>query len=123
MAKLFSVAADNVAKTFDGLGGYEIVCSDVGSVNLKSDVVVMNPPFGTKTKHADREFLLKAFSVAEVVYSIHKASTLSFLHELGKSCGFRITDQKPLRFPIKRVHAFHKRRIRCVDAVFLRFES
>ena len=40
---------------------YEIINSDVNEIKLKADVVVQNPPFGTKQKHADKQFLLKAF--------------------------------------------------------------
>ena len=40
------------------------------------DMVIMNPPFGTK-KHTnmDTEFVLKGLELAKVVYSIHKSST------------------------------------------------
>lgn len=51
------------------------------------DTVVMNPPFGTRKKGADMEFLSAAMKVAsQAVYSLHKTSTrevsifLSYLH-------------------------------------------
>lgn len=51
---------------------------------MKSDIVVMNPPFGTKRKNADREFLQAAFTIAEeTVYSLHKTSTRSFIHSFA----------------------------------------
>lgn len=47
----------------------------------------MNPPFGTRKKGADMEFLSAAMKVAsQAVYSLHKTSTrevsifLSYLH-------------------------------------------
>ncbi|XP_058722376.1 uncharacterized protein LOC131594300 isoform X2 [Vicia villosa] len=40
------------------------------------DTVVMNPPFGTRKKGADLEFLSAAMKVAsQAVYSLHKTST------------------------------------------------
>ncbi|XP_044463578.1 rRNA N6-adenosine-methyltransferase METTL5-like isoform X3 [Mangifera indica] len=40
------------------------------------DTVVMNPPFGTRRKGADMDFLSVALKVASgAVYSLHKTST------------------------------------------------
>jgi predicted RNA methylase len=40
------------------------------------DTVVMNPPFGTRRKGADMEFLSAALKIAEkAVYSLHKTTT------------------------------------------------
>jgi len=36
-----------------------------GSVPLWADVVIMNPPFGTRRKGADLEFLRAAFQVQQ----------------------------------------------------------
>ena len=54
------------------------------------DTVVMNPPFGTRKKGADMEFLSAAMKVAsQAVYSLHKTSTrevsifLNYLHFLS----------------------------------------
>ncbi|GBG89405.1 hypothetical protein CBR_g49195 [Chara braunii] len=60
----------------------EFVLADVASLGwrdsvIKSvDVVVMNPPFGTRRKGADMQFLRAALSMAgSSVYSLHKSST------------------------------------------------
>ncbi|CAN0900116.1 rRNA N6-adenosine-methyltransferase METTL5 [Linum grandiflorum] len=40
------------------------------------DTVVMNPPFGTRKKGADMDFLSAALKIAsQAVYSLHKTST------------------------------------------------
>ena len=45
-------------------------------LRARADVVIMNPPFGTRRKGADVEFLRAAFRVARTsVYSLHKSST------------------------------------------------
>jgi len=51
----------------------EFINADVSEFDERVDTVVMNPPFGSQRKHADRPFLLKAFEVADRVYSIHLA--------------------------------------------------
>lgn len=45
-----------------------------GSVPLWADVVIMNPPFGTRRKGADLEFLRAAFQVKQKDLSIHTQS-------------------------------------------------
>ncbi|MHA1786273.1 MAG: METTL5 family protein [Candidatus Helarchaeota archaeon] len=54
------------------------IVSDVENIQLKADTVIMNTPFGVKKKHADREFLQKAFEVSDnVIYSLHKYSDMN----------------------------------------------
>ena len=44
--------------------------------NLPSaDLVITNPPFGTKNKHADIKFLEQAKKISRNIYSFHKTST------------------------------------------------
>jgi ribosomal protein L11 methyltransferase (prmA) len=65
------------------LGLIDLIQADLTNPNLFSklknkvfDVVVMNPPFGTKCKKGiDIAFLKTAFSLADDVYSLHKSST------------------------------------------------
>ena len=49
--------------------------ADVRSVAGPFDTVLMNPPFGSQTKHADLPFLDTALSVARVGYSFHNGVT------------------------------------------------
>ena len=44
---------------------YTIFQKDVRDVELDSDVVIQNPPFGTRDKHADKVFLEKAKTIAK----------------------------------------------------------
>ena len=104
-----------------GLKKYELIKSPVSDVSLKSDVVIQNPPFGTKRKHADREFLLKAFQTAIVVYSIHKASTEKFIRKLAESNKFQTTNALRRGLPLKRTHGFHRKRIHRIDVALFRF--
>jgi predicted RNA methylase len=51
---------------------------------LWADTVIMNPPFGTKQKGADMEFLRAACSLARTsVYSLHKSSTRAHIQKVA----------------------------------------
>jgi len=106
-----------------GLKGYELINSDITEIRLKADVVVQNPPFGTKRKHADREFLLKAFETANKIYSIHKAASIDFVQKISKEHEFRITNIIRYDMPIKHQHAFHKKRIHRIQTACFRLEK
>jgi predicted RNA methylase len=52
-------------------------------LNLRSkqvDLVVMNPPFGTKEEGIDMKFMQKAMDICKGnIYSMHKSSTRPFI--------------------------------------------
>jgi predicted RNA methylase len=56
------------------------MCGDIECLRGRTDTVLMNPPFGTKKRHADIRFLRIALSLGAVVYSIHKSSTRAYLN-------------------------------------------
>ncbi len=116
-----AAAASNIDSL--GLKKYEVINSDIGKIKLKADVVIQNPPFGTKKVHADRQFLLKAFETANVVYSIHKSSTIDFVQKLSGDNGFKITHLHRFSMPIKHSHSFHRRRIYRVEVACFRLEK
>lgn len=59
------------------------------------DTVVMNPPFGTRKKGADMEFLSAAMKVASrAVYSLHKTSTRE------------VSREEPFLLPFNYLHIF-----------------
>ena len=112
------VATSNINKS--KLRNYELIFSDISKFNLKADVVVQNPPFGTKHKHADRDFLLKAFETAGTIYSIHKATSSSFVDKLSKDHAFKLTNLLSYDMPLKHQHVFHRKRIHRIKIVCLR---
>lgn len=120
-----SIAAANLNKIRSShkiSGKAELLCSDIKEFSKKADVVIQNPPFGTKTLHSDREFLLKAFQAAEVVYSFHKSSTDRFVRALCRDNGFVITHKVSYDMPLKRTQAFHKRNVHRIGVALYRME-
>jgi len=84
----------------------------------------MNPPFGSQRKHADRPFLLKAFEVADVVYSIHlaKPEVRNFIEKFSGEMGFRAVRLKTVPFEIPAQFYFHRKRLERIPVDLYLFE-
>ena len=93
------------------LDNFEIIHTDVSEFNAKVDLVLQNPPFGTKQKHADKKFLEKAFSVSEVVFSFHKSSTKQFVKAISNDFKFNIAKEFEFDFPLKNTMKIHKKKM------------
>jgi putative methylase len=77
----------------------------------KVDVVLQNPPFGVKVKHADKVFLEKAMEFSPVIYSFHKIESKDFIDEISKDRGYKMTHFWSFDFPLKMTMEHHRRRI------------
>ncbi|HLD72186.1 MAG TPA: METTL5 family protein [Candidatus Nanoarchaeia archaeon] len=105
------------------LGSAEFIIEDISLFDEPVDIVIQNPPFGTKNEHADKRFLEKAFSVAKVVYSMHKFSTKTFVEAIAKDFEFKITHHWRYDFPIKATFEFHQKPVKIVDVGLWRMEK
>ena len=123
-ADALSLAKENYEKVkseFE-LSEAEFFLMKINDFTANCDLVIQNPPFGTKLKHADKEFLEKAFSLAPIVYSFHKESTKEFVEKLALKHGFNATHHWKYNFPIKAMHKFHTRKIHRISVGVWRFE-
>jgi putative methylase len=114
--EMVSLAKENAAKS-----GIEFMNMDVKEFDRKVDTVVMNPPFGKKPFHKDRDFLEKAFEISNRVYSIHTANSFDFLSNFARERGFGCKRLKEFDFPIRRSFAWHTKPVRKFKAVMLLF--
>jgi len=105
-----------------GYENAEFFVSDIKDFNKKADAVIQNPPFGTRVKHADAEFLKKAFETADVVYSFHKLETKEFIERFAQKNGFAATNVFEFRMPLKATQKFHTKRIQRINVGCWRFE-
>ena len=124
--KVMEIAKGNMAKVkseYNLTGEAVFLWQDVHGFNQQVDLVVMNPPFGVKVRHADREFLKKAFEVGKVVYSFHKTESKKFLASFAKDNNFKITDVFDFNFPLKATMRFHSKRIKRISVSCFRFEK
>ncbi len=104
------------------LGEAVFIHQDIRLFDGEVDIVVQNPPFGTKEKHIDKLFLEKAFSLAPIVYSMHKYSTRTFVEAVSRDYQFTITDFWRFEFPLKAQFDFHKKRVLAVDVGLWRLQ-
>ena len=105
------------------IGEAEFVTEDISLFDQEVDIVVQNPPFGTKEEHIDKVFLEKAFSLATVVYSMHKYNTKRFVEAISRDFNFMITHHWRYDFPIKATFSFHKKPVKNIDVGLWRMEK
>ncbi|MBU0460715.1 MAG: METTL5 family protein [Nanoarchaeota archaeon] len=123
--KIIQVCIENynqIKKKYE-IGEAEFIIEDVTLFDAEVDIVVQNPPFGTKEKHIDKIFLEKAFSTAKVVYSMHKYSTKRFVEAISSDHEFKITDLWRYEFPLKKMFKFHTKPVRRIDVGLWRMEK
>jgi putative methylase len=101
----------------------EWVESDIDKLSGSYDTVIMNPPYGTRTVHADTRFLHKAFQLAPVTYSIHKSSTREFLVKYVQGSDRRIDEARSLKMKIPHLFNFHSRKWSDVEVDLFRILS
>jgi len=95
---------------------------DIAVFDEKADVVIMNPPFGTKSTNADTLFLLKAMDLAPVIYSFHKASTKGYIDRLVSESKFQTTHYQEFDFPLKKAMEHHRKAIERIRVGFWRLK-
>lgn len=123
--EIMQVCRQNYEKIKEGyeIGTAEFITHDFSLFDGEADIVVQNPPFGTKQEHADKKFLEKAFAAAPVVYSMHKWSTQKFVEAIARDFNFQITDVWRYEFPIKAAFTFHEKPVQVVDVGLWRMEK
>ncbi len=119
------ICQDNYNDTKDEyeIGEAEFITSDIQLIDVEADLIVQNPPFGTKNEHIDKIFLEKAFATAKIVYSMHKYSTQKFVEAIAKDFNFKITHLWRYDFPIKATFSFHQKPVKNVDVGLWRMEK
>lgn len=113
----------NQIKTEYELGTADFIIEDISLFDAEVDLVVQNPPFGTKEKHIDKKFLETAFRIAPIVYSMHKYNTEKFIAAIVKDFNFIITHKWRYQFPIKATFKFHQKPVVNVDVGLWRMEK
>lgn len=111
--------AKAVAAGWDLSERIEFEVMDVNDFQGSADTVIMNPPFGSQNKGADRPFLRKAMETATTVYSLHNAVTVDFLKTFISSRGFSITGEKRYMFDVDNIFRFHTKDVKKIQVVLL----
>ena len=94
--------------------------ADVRTIREPFETVVMNPPFGSQTRRADRPFFEVALSVGRVIYTFLNAKAEAYVRRRIESAGGRITDRLEYAFPLRHAFAFHREEVRPIDVLLYR---
>ena len=121
-AEFFGLSDKNIAFV-----NQDVRFFDVENLNIPSidhfDVVVMNPPFGTRDQVGiDAVFIEKALGCAHTVYSMHKTSTRQFWISKGAKLGVQVNPLTKLKFNIDSCFKFHKSKSMDIEVDFLQFK-
>jgi putative methylase len=100
-----------------------LVVGDITLLRPIFDTVVMNPPFGTRRRHADVEFLDEALRLAGAVYTIHKSSTRDFILKYIENRGGRISALFSMEMEIPHIFHFHRKPKKLIEVDLYRAES
>ncbi|RWS00583.1 methyltransferase-like protein 5 [Dinothrombium tinctorium] len=121
---------DIIDEQFDDLSSsVELIQADVRNEQMfaafekKFDVVVMNPPFGTKREQGiDMIFLQRALQLStEAVYSLHKSATRKYIVNKFEKVGINATVLSQIRFDLPQTYKCHKQATRDIDVDFIKF--
>ncbi|MCD6503230.1 MAG: methyltransferase [Euryarchaeota archaeon] len=101
----------------------DFVLSDIRIIRIRGDVVIQNPPFGSKIKHMDKIFLEKAMTIAGVIYTIHDFYSKDFITSFLEEHGFKVTHVINDVFEIPAQFLFHRSKIKRIRICIIRAET
>eukprot|EP00475_Leptophrys_vorax_P019980 TRINITY_DN2738_c0_g1_i1.p1 TRINITY_DN2738_c0_g1~~TRINITY_DN2738_c0_g1_i1.p1 ORF type:complete len:255 (+),score=73.03 TRINITY_DN2738_c0_g1_i1:68-832(+) len=88
------------------------------------DVVITNPPFGTRNSGVDMKFVQVGLQLArEAVYSFHKTSTRNFIVKTAQQWGCEIQVVAKMKFDVKAMYSFHKMKTKDIEVDLVRFSK
>ncbi len=96
----------------------EVVISDVASIRGRWDTTVMNPPWGSQARGADRPFIGKAVEISNHIYAIHNHKSAEFLKSYYSSrC--KVVKDKRIRIPLEKQFSHQGVEKMYVDAILI----
>ncbi|XP_009336857.1 rRNA N6-adenosine-methyltransferase METTL5 [Pyrus x bretschneideri] len=112
-AQSLEIAAENAEDLELDMDFIQCNIKNLGWRGSVVDTVVMNPPFGTRIKGADMDFLSVALKIAsQAVYSLHKTSTRDHVKRAALQ-NFNASSAEvicELRYDVPQLYKFHKKR-------------
>lgn len=96
------------------------VCSDVSGFLERCDTVVMNPPFGSQRRHADRPFMDKAIEIGSVIYHLCLSETKDFVERYYEAEGRKAREVKRYVLEIRHRFDFHTKDKRLYEVSLIR---
>ncbi|ADN50877.1 METTL5 family protein [Vulcanisaeta distributa] len=108
-----------------GLNNVDFVTNDVRNMAItgKFNVIFQNPPFGIQSERGlDVKFLTTAINHSNIIYTIHKLSTLDYINNKVNSlgCAMNVLDKVTITIPLMYKH--HRKRKYKTEAFLARIE-
>lgn len=107
------------------------LCEDVKNLSFDSEFLsknlkittIMNPPFGVQKRGADKIFLETAFSLSDIIYSIHLANEKvhNFIKKLTRNHNWHIDYVLPYNMVLEKTFEFHKKKRKKIHVNLYRF--
>jgi len=94
--------------------------ADIRDVRERFDTVLMNPPFGSQRRHADRPFLEVSLTRGRIVYMFLNPKAETYVRRRIEAVGGRVTDRAPYEFPVPHTFAFHRAEVRRIPVLLFR---
>jgi putative methylase len=89
----------------------EFVAKNVTGWDRSVETVVMNPPFGAQTAHADRPFWDAAFRLARrSIYAFALADSRTFIERRAVAADAHVVATRPIAWELPRIFPHHTRR-------------
>jgi putative methylase len=121
------ICALNIAKVkSEGLKIGEAILIEKDAKNFEindTDTVFTNPPFGTKKKHADIDFLTTAFRIAKRTYSFHKTSTSDFIIKTARLNNMKVSERLDFDFMLWNTMKYHTKKKQLIEVSCFIFEK
>jgi predicted RNA methylase len=111
---------------FDSAGlTAEFLKCDVNDLNFKrfADIVITNPPFGTRKSGIDWIFVEKGLKLGRTVYSFHKSSTRKYFLKKSKELGINAEVFMSVNFALPKLYKIHQKKSVNVEVDIWRFSQ
>jgi len=93
------------------IGEATFLTADILHTNIPpADLVVMNPPFGTRTEGADIALLERAKALGTIIYTFHKTSTDTYVEAAFQRLGLAIGRRWDIQLLIPKLYEHHKKK-------------
>lgn len=109
--KVLQITKHNI-RTFNLGAIIDVIACDYSYPCIRHvDTIIQNPPFGVQRKHIDRIFIESSSRIANVIYSVHKASSSNFLLKFYEKNGCKVEAIFKSTITLKMTMKHHKKRL------------
>ncbi len=115
--------ARETATTMEVIDRCTFSLSEVSHWQGQVDTVIMNPPFGSQRKRADRPFMEKALNVASHIHTLHLGLNTSYWETTLARRGIEVETVQRFNIELPYTYPHHTRSTRTIELVHLYIQS